>query len=63
MIGSSMKVNKVIHVIITCEKCHKDVTQYLNEDPVFEVIKVNNKALDVCIPCADKHYENEHHGV
>ena len=54
-----MKIEKVIHAIIECEKCHKMVTQYLNEDPVFEVIQEHGKAKDACLPCADKHYEKE----
>lgn len=58
-----MKVEKVIHALIVCEKCHKQLVQYLNEEPVFEVIRDNNKTLDVCMKCADKHYEQEQQNV
>jgi len=55
-----MKKEKVIHAYIDCQICNKIITQYLGEEPAFEVIKIGDgPVMDVCIACADEQYNKK----
>lgn len=54
-----MDKHKVIHAKIDCHKCHKICVQYLNEEPIVEVITLDNGTqVEYCIPCADQYHKN-----
>lgn len=55
-----MHKENIIHAIIDCQLCNKILTQYLNEDPVFEVIITDTgSTIDACKKCADAYYEKD----